>query len=549
MTGTNHENYREQLAPAETGGAAFAEPSDDAGTTVRINPIREGDRTVGHRPGSEDDEVAIWDSDPVKEAVENGALDGATIVKGRGGKNPHYGFDEQVPADSILGRVEEWEYEDGVGPVGKAQLADEGIADRIELDLLDVSGDWLRRLGEYDDDRGGKPVEEVLGLPRVTVVERGASNASIDIEPETAEALGYNPDAPDVQEQHADALTPAPPDGWVDFYDQLTGGDAVAVSGAYYSDGDYYVSIHPEGDALEEPDPSLGEAIATIGPFPADRSEGSITLPLEEPIEQSQTLHAVLREADDGAGAPIEIDGRHVMNGAVVRVADPEDEAEYLADPDVSNKTIGAATGTSPDTPADTTDLPDMGSNDNELQEQLAEVRDERDELEDEKSDLKEQLAEKNSTIEDYEDRIDELEEEVGPIKELFAEIAVGDQPLDPGRIAETHNTEELVEMLAGDVEEDDLTYSEKVKEQLAAPLSPRGQGEEESGPDLGDVDSEQVEQLAGSVLSLNDMQRIHNEDISRREYLQREYDVDPAQYGSESSLRQAIDSTSGGGA
>ncbi|NUC71700.1 hypothetical protein HTZ84_05150 [Haloterrigena sp. SYSU A558-1] len=544
---TQHDTeLREQLAPAESGGAAVAEPSD-TGTTVRINPIPEGERTVGHRPGSEDDEVAIWDPEPMKEAVESGALDGSTIVKGRAGKNPHYGFDEQVAADDVLGKVEKWEYEDGVGPVGKAQLADEGIADRIELDLLDVSGDWLRRLGEYDDERGGKPVEEVLGLPRVTVVERGASNASIDLEPETAEALGYNPDAPDVgQEQHADTLTPAPPDGWVDFYDQLTAGDAVAVSGAYYSDGDYYVSIHPEGDALEEPDPSLGEAIATLGPFPADRSEGSITLPLEEPIEQSQTLHAVLREADDGAGDPIEIDGRHVMNGAVVRVADPEGEAEYLADPDASNKTIGAATGTSPDTPADTTDPTDMGSNDNELREQLAEVRDERDELEDDKSDLEEQLAEKNSTIEDYEDRIDELEEEVGPIKELLAEIAVGDQPLDPDRIAETHDTEELVEMLAGDVEEDDLSYSEKVKEQLAAPLSPRGQGEEESGPDLGDVDSEQVEQLAGSVLSLSDMQRIHNEDISRREYLQREYDVDPAQYNSEPALRDAIGENGG---
>ncbi|MDJ1433598.1 hypothetical protein [Halostagnicola sp. A-GB9-2] len=546
---TPHENeLREQLAAAESGGAAVAEPSD-SGTTVRINPIPEGERTVGHRPGSEDDEVAIWDPEPMKEAVESGALDGSTIVKGRAGKNPHYGFDEQVGADDVLGKVEEWEYEDGVGPVGKAQLADEGIADRIELDLLDVSGDWLRRLGEFDADRGGKPVEEVLGLPRVTVVERGASNASIDLEPETAEALGYNPDAPDVQEQHADAVVPAPPDGWVDFYDQLVAGDAVSVSGAYYSEADYYVSIHPEGDVLEEPDPSLGETIAELGPFPAERSEGSITLPLEEPLNQSQTLHALLREADDGAGDPIEIDGRHVMNGAVVRVADPEGDAEYLAETAESNETMGA------ESPADDDDPTHMGSkNDDELKEQLAEVRSERNELESDKKDLEEQLAAAESEVQEKEDTIDDLRDDTRHMRQRYALRATGgNDPAAETLVESDKDLDALAEMAAesdDDLELDrdsDESYTEQIEEQLAAPLDPRGKGEEEDGP-VDDYNPEEVEQLAGSVLSARDIQRINGEDISRREYLKREHDVDPAQYGSESSLRTAIDSANGGG-
>lgn len=191
--------YHEQLG----SGAAHAEPAADGpGKTVKIVPITEGERTIGHRDNG-DESPAIWGQDALRHAVDHGLLSdpvrpdtpNTLIVKGTGGRNPHFAMDEQVDPDRILGRVDRWEYEEGTGPVGYATLADEGIADRIELGLLDVSGDWLRRLGEYDQELGGKPVTEIIGLPRVTVLERGAAQgATIEVTPDTAEALGYNPD-------------------------------------------------------------------------------------------------------------------------------------------------------------------------------------------------------------------------------------------------------------------------------------------------------------------------------------------------------------------
>jgi len=57
-----------------------------------------------------------------------------------------------------------------------------------------------------------------------------------------------------------------------------------------------------------------------------------------------------------------------------------------------------------------------------ELQEQLAEVRTERDSLADEKDDLEEQLSEKEETIENKDERIEQLEEEIDPLVDMLAD-------------------------------------------------------------------------------------------------------------------------------
>jgi hypothetical protein len=172
MTATDTTLY-EQLSH---GGAATVGTAADAPPTVRIVPIAEGEITDG-----QSGERAVFGRNALRQAAESGALDGATIVKGEGGENPHFPMDEQVPPENVLGRVDEWTYEEGVGPVGEAQLADAEMARRIDLDLLDVSADLLRRLGDYDETADARRVDEIVAMPRITVLEQGAApGASIE---------------------------------------------------------------------------------------------------------------------------------------------------------------------------------------------------------------------------------------------------------------------------------------------------------------------------------------------------------------------------------
>jgi len=181
---TDHDDH-EQLA--EGVGSVLAGDDDDSpGRRVRIVPIGEGDITRGASG-----DVKRWPREALKAAVDDGTLDGALIVKGEGGESPHFPLDEQVPPENILGKVDEWTYEDGTGPVGHADLADEDIADRIELGLLDVSADLFHNVADPDADV--MDVSEIVGMPRVTVLEHGASH-SASIEADTAAALGLDPD-------------------------------------------------------------------------------------------------------------------------------------------------------------------------------------------------------------------------------------------------------------------------------------------------------------------------------------------------------------------
>lgn len=209
-----------QLHEQHSEGAAFIDDPDDEDSSpvARIAPATIGDRVAGHRSDGSTGEYSIWDEGPLREAFESGALADiggrpTRVVLGEGGENPHFPIFESVPPENILGQVERWEWEDGTGPVGYAPLADEEIAKRIDLGLLEVSADWLRFLGEYDEERGGRLVDEIVALPRVTILDRGAnSNASIEISPEMAEALGYVPGTKDTLiEQLSDGVTVSEP--------------------------------------------------------------------------------------------------------------------------------------------------------------------------------------------------------------------------------------------------------------------------------------------------------------------------------------------------
>jgi len=178
-----------------------------------------------------------------------------------------------------------------------------------------------------------------------------------------------------------------------------------------------------------------------------------------------------------------------------------------------------------------------------ELQEQLAEVRTERDSLADEKDDLEEQLSEKEETIENKKERIEQLEEEINPLVDMLAELAAEDSPLQAEQLADRFEPSELVETLALDAgwsEDDDEDPVEIVREQLAGSPTPRGESEADGTPggDLGEEEKQHAEQLAGEVMTAQDTLAAEG---SNYEYLKQEYDVDAAEYDDVEPLRAAV--------
>lgn len=481
------DQYDDERHEQLNDGLAAIDAADDDPPTVRIVPIPEGERTVGASG-----EPTVWDRDPLETAVEQGAFDGATIVKGEGGQNPHFPMDEQVPPENILGRVDEWDYEPGVGPVGRTQLADDDIADRIDLGLLDVSPDMLRQLGDYDEERDGRQVDEILSVPRITVLERGAaSNASIDLEPATAEALAVDPQTlfTGRVEYLQDDRTP-----------QV--GDAVRWESS-------------AGGPTEPDDVRYGVVVDGL----QDRPDDEVLVAVYQPATGDESGWEARGEQNPMSRDNLEVVGRDGV-GSLPPI-------EQLFDEAAESVTRRGD---------DSTDMPD----DNDLQEQLADARQRANTLESEK----EQLAEKNESLEDElsevrddlsdaEDRLEQL----APLKRVLAEAAAGDSHLSAEQLTDRFTAGELIDSLADGDGGDDASPVDVVREQLAEDIAPRGDGDEGTEP----VDDAETEQLAQSAMNVSDLRTATERDMSNREYLRDQYDVDPADYDNAEALRMAV--------
>lgn len=493
----------ERLAPNEGGFARLtSEDSDEDDTdtySARIIPIGEGDTTTGGS-GKETN----WDREVLRDAVEKGAFDGAKLLKGRPGDG-HKPMLDQADPDNIVGQVGSFEYVDGVGPVSEdADIIDEHIAQLVDHGLIEVSPDMFRELGEYDEELGAYNAENIIDVPYITLLDSGASG-SASIEPATAEALGVDPRA-EVVEQLSQLFTLTFRaygemfgdeflDAAVENLESITGVSATRTS----SNTDPELQATIDRDAVESLD-DLNDQII-------DALEGT-------PFEQSDSYDWIEEVAWEGLG-----------DGSI-----SDERAESRAGSDDSKTDNTNST------------MPD----DDDLHEQLAEIRQERNALEEEREDLQEQLADKEETIDEYKDEIeqleeerDELQEDVEPLVEMLADLAAQDSALPSDKLAERFGAGELVEMLAEDAgwdEDSDEAPVEKVREQLAGSPSPRGEG---NGDDqVDDDDLEQAEQLAGEVMSASD--RISQNGQSNVEFLRQEYDVDPAEYNDVEQLRAA---------
>jgi len=531
----------EQLASGVAN--AVGESDDSAVTTVRINPIPEGEITVG-----QSGEETVWDRDPLEAAVDAGALDGATIVKGEGGTNPHFPMDEQVPPENILGRVDSWDYEAGVGPVGKADLVDEQMASRIDHDLLEVSPDLKRRLGEHDEERGATTVDEIVAMPRLTVLETGASEGA-SIEPATAEALGFNPDGERQIGPDGEQLAPLYTlrfrafgefvgdefvDEAVSALDAISGVTAVRNQGS--EDPELVAVLDRDGLNLDELNQSITDALDGT-PF--------------ELFEDWDWLDHINTEQLAQAG-----DAVAVGPGTVDSI-----------DASLSDELAESSTGPADSTTSDMTE--DDGKTKAELREQLAAAKAENaqlesenesleteiDSLESEVEDKEATIDDKEATISEQEDAIDRLEAENEPARQMLARRAARDSALSADAIEESDMSNQTLADNIVDAEDladedDDRDPMEILTEQMAAPPSTRGEQTDESpsGDDLTEEQLAAANDRAYEVIDGQDVQTVAAEDITPREFATQKTGVDPADCDSRSEFARRVDANGEGG-
>lgn len=162
----------ERLASAATVDEAAGSDS----WQIRGVAIGAGDVTTG-QSGVE----TRWPAGVLEDTAEALAGDEAKVVKGPGGEQgPHWEMDEQVPADQIVGSVS-FDFREGIGLTYEGEIVDESLAQKIDAGLVDVSPDMWRRLDEQHGD-GPAEVSEIVGIPRLTVVDQGAGpSATVEV--------------------------------------------------------------------------------------------------------------------------------------------------------------------------------------------------------------------------------------------------------------------------------------------------------------------------------------------------------------------------------
>jgi hypothetical protein len=529
------ETHHEQLSTTGVGSSTTGDSgsgSEDP-PQVRVVPIGEGDITEGLSG-----ERAYWSRDVLQDAVESGALDGAKIIKGQAGSGHKDSVSEQAAPEDIIGRVDSWSYEEGVGPVGESVVVDDQMADRIEHGLLDVSPDLYRRLGNYDDDLEAKPVDEILSMPYITVLDRGASQAA-SIEPATAEALGYNPEGENQlmpenqdesdQDEHSEQLASA--------------GDAVrwesSSGGSREPDSVRYGVVV---DNLQ--DEEYGEDELLVAVYQPDSDYEDWESRNEENVMSDDNLERVGGNGVDSLPAISQ----------VVDSGEEQNADGASTDGSTSDELAGSSTGP---------ERPDTTMGDDKLREQLSdaqsrvsELEDTKEQLADKNDDLAEQLSEAEEERDELADEKEDLEEELGsiredfePIKEFMAQLAVGDSAMDAEKVAEKFDGEDIIEMLAD--EEDDRDPVEQVQEQLGAGVAPRGDSDSGGEGDSSSPENYSEEQLAEAnerahaVMRGSDVIEAQQSGLSPREYVKDRKGVDPAQYGSTHELEQAFEQQS----
>lgn len=149
--------------------------------------------------------------------------------------------------------------------------------------------------------------------------------------------------------------------GGVFLPDQTTAGESVGIADASFEDAPWLISIHAHGEEYADVGDGLGPELGMSEPYEPGEYPTESWIALDEPVEEDQTLFALLRyHADGEISEPIpRSDGGHYLDSAFIAVA-PDGVID-----ESSEATAGAAGGDEPaESGSDADTDTDMGDND-----------------------------------------------------------------------------------------------------------------------------------------------------------------------------------------
>lgn len=151
--------------------------------TVHGVAIGEGDVTSGVTEDGEE-KPTHWPAEVLREGADG--LEGRHLVDDSDHENTQA---VDPPVDAIVGEVTDVAYKDGVGVVYEAEVDDPQIAKQADRGRIDVSPAIFRKRGEFDEDLGAAPAEQIVHWRDLATVANGAAPSNSITTGSAAEAL------------------------------------------------------------------------------------------------------------------------------------------------------------------------------------------------------------------------------------------------------------------------------------------------------------------------------------------------------------------------
>ncbi|WP_089650098.1 DUF7282 domain-containing protein [Halobacterium hubeiense] len=257
------------------------------------------------------------------------------------------------PTDETVGKVPKagW-VEDVQGVAYEATTHDQTIANGVQSNSYEVSVHPTFELGAQDPETGAYKAKNIR-FRDLSVVSKGDSpNNTVEWGPN--EALASFTHSTDIGEEltaaedvddgdtrslirrlaeRAGLLESSDFRGGVRFPDQTTDGDTVTLDDAGFEDAPWLVTLHAPGEEFPDAGEGLGPALGASAPQDAGDYETDVDVELDEPLEDDQTLFALLRyHADGEVSDPIPTsDGGYYLDSAFVGVAPDGVDVEATA--------------------------------------------------------------------------------------------------------------------------------------------------------------------------------------------------------------------------
>lgn len=247
------------------------------------------------------------------------------------------------PTDETVGKVQKAGWLESVEAVGyDAATHDEEIAQGVQAGSYEVSVHPMFEVGERDPETGAFKAKNIR-FRDLSVVSKGDSPSNT-VEWGPNEALASFTRSNDIGDELTAAEDVDDGDtrslirrlaeragivdsndfrGGVRLPDQTINGETVAIDDAGFDDAPWLITLHGPGEEFPDVGEGLGPELGSSKPYDAGDYETGATIELDDPLEEDQTLFALLRyHADGEVSDPIPTsDGGYYLDSAFVGVA------------------------------------------------------------------------------------------------------------------------------------------------------------------------------------------------------------------------------------